>query len=80
MQQNQNKNSKKADAFCFTFLPIDIVETYKINTQNQSQIKQFVENTIYQSATKSDLKFSSTKHLSNKNVRSFIYITILAYI
>lgn len=57
----ENKNSTKADAFCFTFLPIDIVETYQINTQNHSQMKQFVENTIYQSATKSDLKFSSTK-------------------
>lgn len=63
----KDNQSSKADAYCFTFLPLNVVDAYQINTQSLNEMEQFVETTIYQSANQSDLKFSTTKGPHFKN-------------
>ncbi|MDN8867467.1 GntR family transcriptional regulator, partial [Staphylococcus aureus] len=61
--------SKQADAFCFTFIPLNFIDTFKVNTQNEDDMKTFVEQTIYRNAYQSDLKMSITKAPQFKNHR-----------
>lgn len=65
--QKKDNHSKQADAFCFTFIPLNVIDTFKVNTQNEDDMKTFVEQTIYSNAYQSDLKMSITKAPHFKN-------------
>ncbi|MBI5974858.1 GntR family transcriptional regulator [Staphylococcus sp. H16/1A] len=54
--------STQADALCFTFIPLDVIDTFHINTQKASDMADFVEEIIYQHATQSDLKCTITQN------------------
>ncbi|MDG5418399.1 GntR family transcriptional regulator, partial [Staphylococcus aureus] len=51
----------------FTFIPLNVIDTFKVNTQNEDDMKTFVEQTIYSNAYQSDLKMSITKAPHFKN-------------
>ena len=53
--------SKKTDAMCFTFIPINVIDLYEVSTQDETAVRAFVEEQIYQYAAQSDLKFSMTQ-------------------
>ncbi|HDD0124382.1 GntR family transcriptional regulator [Staphylococcus aureus] len=65
--QKKDNHSKQADAFCFTFIPLNVIDTFKVNTQNEDDMKTFVEQTIYSNSYQSDLKMSITKAPHFKN-------------
>ncbi|UOC14474.1 GntR family transcriptional regulator [Staphylococcus agnetis] len=63
----KDNESNHADALCFTFIPVNVIDTFKINTQSERQMCQFVEETVYMNAYQSDLKYSITKAPIFKN-------------
>ncbi|MDR5603823.1 GntR family transcriptional regulator [Staphylococcus coagulans] len=58
-QHTQSTNAASA-AFCFSFIPLHVIDTFKINTQSEQAMRDFVENTVYQNSTQSNLKISIT--------------------
>ena len=63
----KDNHSKQADAFCFTFIPLNVIDTFKVNTQNEDDMKTFVEQTIYSNAYQSDLKCLLPKRRPTSN-------------
>ncbi|PNZ36821.1 GntR family transcriptional regulator [Staphylococcus lutrae] len=59
--QCEDRTSQDADAFCFTFIPFYVIETFNIQAQHEAHMIEFVEKTIYQHATQSNLKCSITE-------------------
>ncbi|TNX67214.1 hypothetical protein FIU15_13785 [Staphylococcus aureus] len=57
----EGNTTTKADALCFTFIPLNVIDTFQVKTQSERQMKTFVEETVYASAYQSDLKYSITK-------------------
>ncbi len=53
-------NNSNADALCFTFIPLNVIDTFGIKTQNETEMITFVEETVYQHAYQSDLKYAIT--------------------
>ncbi len=64
--QKKDNHSSKADAFCFTFIPLNVIDTFKVNTQNEDDMKTFVEQTIYSNAYQSDLLVYYQKRPTSK--------------
>ena len=63
----EGNTTTKADALCFTFIPLNVIDTFQVKTQSERQMKTFVEETVYASAYQSDLKYSITKAPMFKN-------------
>lgn len=57
----EGNDTQQADALCFSFIPINVIDMYDVSTQNQDAVRKFVEEQVYQYAAQSDLKFSTTE-------------------
>ncbi|QLK86932.1 GntR family transcriptional regulator [Staphylococcus sp. 17KM0847] len=64
---SETNHTRHADAFCFSFIPISVIDAYHVNTQDEQAIHVFVEEIVYSHASHSDLKLSITQSPAFKN-------------
>lgn len=60
--------AEKKQAFIFTFLPIDTIDRFKIDLQDQGAVQQFLNDAIYQAATRSEveIKLSNSANIASQ--------------